>query len=194
MMWLGKAWSIYRRYYLKTIKGWKLEVAGWAPGTHMGKMDAKKAWEERLSQGDFVTNEEMWEFAKTHLDSEWHKGFEWDKDKAFEIYGINRAGEISRAFVFKHEIVDRKGDKQINIIRAQESIVVNGVHGYVPSNIIKQDPEMAQYVIDNIKRDFAELKQKGAKWAEYISDINGFNNGIDSAVGSLVSARRKKAG
>jgi hypothetical protein len=176
---------------LKTIKGWKLEVAGWASGSRVGGMNAQKAWEERLSQGEFVTNEQMWEFAKTHPDSEWHKGFEWDKNKAFELYGVHRAGEIARAFVFKHEVVDRQGDKQINIMRAQESIAKNGIHGYVPANIIKQNPEMARYVIDSIKKELDELKQKGAKWADYIHSIDGFNDGIDGAINSL---ELKKAG
>lgn len=129
-------------------------VATWRPGFGLFKADPQKVAEEILSLGDDVKPEQIVEKAKD-VNSELHKCFEWDNDKAADKYRLYQARTVVCHLVIK-ESVEKPGNTPVRLLHKTEE-----AEGYKPFSLIMKDPDEYSKLLN---RAMAELRAFKAKY------------------------------
>lgn len=111
--------------------------------------DAQKVYEEL---GDIsISAEEIVEKAKDE-NSELHKCFEWDNEKAGNLYRIQQARTIVCNLVF---IPKKENDTPIRVfhISTEKSV-------YKPTKLILQQPNEYQHLLETAKQELYSFQRK----------------------------------
>jgi ADP-dependent phosphofructokinase/glucokinase len=140
------------------VKGKKQFVA--ANGSHLSNKDAvtigKTLDRLALKHGGLVKADHVLAEAKRQA-SPIHKFFEWNKDKAFEKYLLERAYFLIRSV---HVIIKSKG-KSPESIRAVHFVKdANGNSGYASLESVAKSEAFSDYLVKKAKSDLEIWKHK----------------------------------
>ena len=162
---------------------------GWKIGSQI-KIDAQSAGLELMKIGEKITPQKVVAFAKKNRNSELNKFFEWDDKVASNLYRLDQARFLLRCITIEKDEVDSKGEKQILIVRAYESVKNIDIESeekniYVPIDTALTVPEYKSYVQENVKKAIFELQEKARAYESYQKDPFGFTKGMNIALKAI---------
>lgn len=136
--------------------------AAWKPGfSSLHKADAQLVADEIASIGDSATPEQILDKAR-NPNTELHKCFEWDNEKAADAYRLQQARQVVCHLVIKETVAENR--PPIRFFFKTES---GG--GYQPTQIILQDQDKHQELVASVMRDLIAIRNKYKNLAEFDS-------------------------
>lgn len=150
------------------------------------KMDAQTVYEEIRSIGssngtkfENVSNEEIVDFARNNVNSELHKGFEWNDSIAAENYRKKQASDIKVHLVTieinqpKVSLLDKNnGDPiEFNVFVSPKKM-----NGHCPVEIAMQEPNLRKSVVERALDEFKALERRYIHLNELSKIFEAINN------------------
>jgi hypothetical protein len=163
---------------------------GWKVGSCI-KINADKAAHELEAIGGEITPRQVVTYAEGHKRSELHKHFEWDNEKAGDLYRLQQARHILACIVIEKEISTPKGDKEIIIMRGYENVEIENEDDtedkrfYVPTEVALSTPKLREQVLDGIEKTIFDLQVKAKTYGNYLKNPSKFSKGIETALQSI---------
>lgn len=159
----------------------------WANNSSPGA-DAEAVWQEIQSLGQKPTKFAIYTHAKLHPESELHKCFTWDDNKASELYRLYEARQLVKSII---EVKTRVTNDEPATIeyRAYEAIPGDGKNKsgppeyvYVETAKALVDPDIAPKVLAETYKLLAQAKKKIATYKEVIREANDIAERIDDVM------------
>jgi hypothetical protein len=164
----------------------------WKPGFGLySKYDAQKIGEE-LSAIPVLKPKAVVDFAETHKTSELYQCFEWNNEKAGQLWREQQASDIIRLIVIK-KAVNENGEKKTITIRAFENVKSETSGSvYIHTCVALKDPVYKEHILESIRRGIRELSEKGEHYSSLINDYAAYQEGLDSVLQAIEKPSKNK--
>ena len=140
-----------------------------AQGSHFSNKDANVIGPvlDKLANENKSTRQDIVDEAKKKK-SLIHNYFEWDNEKAANNYRLDQAGLMARSIVVR--IKTNAGDKDIRAFHPIQ-VTKDNNKSYLTIDIIKSNPEYAEQVIYNAKRQLRIWKDRYNIYRETLNEL-----------------------
>jgi len=149
-------------------------VYDWKKGNRIFA-DAQKVGEE-LEKIENKEAPKVVQIARKNKNSELYKCFEWDDSIAGELHRIEQARQIMRTLVVTIAGADEKGNSVSVVVRALESVRLDGedednrIMTYKPVMEVMSDPELKQQVMNRLSSTVMEAENMARDYS-YLDKI-----------------------
>lgn len=98
-----------------------------------------------------------------------HGRFDWDNKSAGDSWRRHQASELIRSVkVVYREATDTEEERTV---RAFHAVRTPKGHAYEPAEKVRDDPFMRQLVLNDMRRDWQDLKRRYERFAEFADMI-----------------------